>query len=159
MMGNHAMLSSIAGVESGIPVLNGSYANYRIYETKDGRFMVLGALEYKFWSVCQAVGEKQWLNDFPNQLKRPEIHADIERLFRARDFQDWIKIGKQYDCCLFPVLEISEVLKDDYVNDRDLVHILDGQSFVQTSHHSLTKSNRIAKLNEHADLLSQDPKV
>ncbi|GAA0465220.1 CoA transferase [Alkalibacillus silvisoli] len=160
MMGNHAMFSSIAGIESGIPVLNGSYANYRVYETKDQRFMTMGALEYKFWkNFCEAVGKEQWLENFPEQLIEQDTILEVEKLFLTKTFQEWTEMGKQYDCCLFPVLEIDEVINNEYVKERGLVQINNGQPFIQTHYHNIHKSEHVAELNEHDHLLSQNPKV
>ncbi|MGP4071187.1 CaiB/BaiF CoA transferase family protein [Piscibacillus sp. B03] len=154
MMGNHAMLSSTSNIESGIPVLNGSYANYRIYETKDERYMALGALEYKFWATfCEAVGQEQWLEKFPEKLTKHQAHMEVEELFLTKTFSEWIDFGRQHDCCLFPVLEIDEVLENAYVQERDLVHMNDGIPFVQTNDQTVRKSDHVAKLNEHHDLL------
>ena len=41
---------------------NGGAAFYNIYETGDGRFVTLGALEDKFWAnFCTACGRPEWI--------------------------------------------------------------------------------------------------
>ncbi|WP_175614961.1 CaiB/BaiF CoA transferase family protein [Piscibacillus halophilus] len=155
MMTNHAMLSKIAGIDSGIPVLDGSYANYRIYETKDRRYMSMGALEYKFWkNFCQAIGRDDWLAEFPERLKQPETIQEVEKVFLTKTFDEWIQVGRQHDCCLFPILEISEVLEGEYVKERGLVHEKEGRPFVQTHDQTVSKDDHIADLNEHRNFFS-----
>lgn len=154
MMGNHTMLSSVSGINSGIPVLNGSYANYRLYETKDERYMALGALEFKFWrEFCEAVGKEHWLEGFPNKLTEQQFHIEVEGLFQTKTFSEWIEFGRQHDCCLFPVLEIDEAIDSNYVNERDVVHVKNGMPFVQTHDQTVRKSDHVAELNEHHNLL------
>ena len=46
-------------------------AVHRVYETADGRFVTLGALESKFWSnFCEAVGRPEWISA-PQRPARP----------------------------------------------------------------------------------------
>ncbi|RPF51046.1 CaiB/BaiF CoA transferase family protein [Aquisalibacillus elongatus] len=158
MMENHMMLSTVANVGTGIPVLNGSYANYRIYETKDQQFVSLGALEYKFWNnFCLAVGQEDWLDHFPDQLKTPKVIKQLEQLFKTRTKAEWTTIGEEQDCCLFPVLEIDEVLKSDYINERGLLHQEDNLSYVQTHYDSKATRFDVAELAEHNRMITKDP--
>ncbi|TFB14612.1 CoA transferase [Filobacillus milosensis] len=160
MMGNHVMLNQFANLSDGIPVLNGDYANYRIYETKDSRYMSLGALEYKFWqNFCQAVNRQDWLKNFPNQLKNKDVTENVKQLFMTKTFNEWIELGEMHDCCLFPVLEIDEVMNSQYIDERDLIHCENGLPFVQPHNGYVHKSYQTAKLGEHTnDILStKDP--
>ncbi|GEL76407.1 CaiB/BaiF CoA transferase family protein [Tenuibacillus multivorans] len=161
MMGNHVMLSLLAQINSGIPVLNGSSANYHIYKTKDERFMTLGALEYKFWkNFCEAVGRVDWLESYPDHLTDQNLFEEVEQLFLTKPQSEWTEIGEEHDCCLFPVLEIGEAVKSAYVKERDLIK---NNMFVQT-HYQSAQDGVIstAKLSEHTDevlskLLNKDP--
>lgn len=109
--------------------LNHGFACYNIYETRDGRFMSLGALEPRFWkSFCQAVKKPQW--DTPRYFEpgphQAELQAQISAVFREKTMAQWTEHMEGFDCCCEPVLNLEEVLKDPHLKARrmviDMVH-------------------------------------
>ncbi len=101
--------------------LSGRQPCYRIYETADGEYVALGALEEKFWGVfCQAVDRKDLL---PHQFSEdPATTDDVEAIFRSRTREEWINLAKETkDLIITPVNSLPEVMEDPQVKDRDLV--------------------------------------
>src|SRR5699024_7370475 len=48
--------------ERGNEMLTGGRACYSVYETKDGRYLSVGALEMKFWKAfCETIGRKDFI--------------------------------------------------------------------------------------------------
>jgi crotonobetainyl-CoA:carnitine CoA-transferase CaiB-like acyl-CoA transferase len=95
----------------GIPFLRGQIVNYAIYETADGRYVSLAALEEKFWErFCRRSGREDWLQAYfsPATEENP-VYKEIKRWFRSRSLQDLEAWGREVDCCLTPVLEPEEV--------------------------------------------------
>ena len=110
-------------------VLNHGFACYNLYETKDGRYMSLGALEPQFWrAFCAAVAHPEW--DQADYLE-PGPHQEVLKsavagLFRERTQAEWIAHFAQHDCCCEPVLNLEEAQRDPHIRARqmvvDLVH-------------------------------------
>lgn len=99
--------------------LTGGIAPYRTYETKDGRFVALAALEPKFWLRLNAgLGREPSLSDLvPGPHQEPLMHQ-WEDVFRLRTLDEWREFSRAYDVCLEPVLTPAEVLRDPHLNDR-----------------------------------------
>ena len=72
------------------PVLRGDFACYYVYETADGHWMALGALEPKFWArFCRHVRRDEWVPlQFCEDPRRTEMLNDVKALFRSRDCAD-----------------------------------------------------------------------
>ncbi|MCU0587822.1 MAG: CoA transferase [Syntrophobacteraceae bacterium] len=104
--------------------LNHGYACYNVYETKDGRFMALGALEPQFWKAfCQAMEQPRW--DRPDYFDpgphQAALEAEIQAAFKDRDQAEWVEILGKYDCCCEPVLSLAEAMDDGALRARGMV--------------------------------------
>ncbi|KPB04253.1 alpha-methylacyl-CoA racemase [Bacillus sp. CHD6a] len=116
IMGTHLSIHQEVGEEQGITLLNGELISYGIYETKNGRYMALGALEYKFWqNFCEAVDREEWLGaHFSVRRATNPVAQGMEELFTSRTFEEWTIFSQRVDCCLTPVLEVGELSRYPY---------------------------------------------
>ncbi len=106
----------------GAGLLNGGAACYQIYETADGRFVTLGALEAKFWAAfCHAVDREDWIARQNDSLPQAALIGEVAALIRARARDAWVSDLADVDCCFQAVLEPSEVVDDPHVRARGLV--------------------------------------
>ncbi len=106
----------------GRDLLNGGSACYGIYETADGRFVTLGALEPKFWAAfCEAVGRPEWIARQAEPLPQDDLIAEVAELFQARTLSDWRARLGAVDCCWQPVLETEDLLTDPQAQARGLL--------------------------------------
>ncbi|WP_462408708.1 CaiB/BaiF CoA transferase family protein [Neobacillus sp. Marseille-QA0830] len=123
LLGNHVLTEQQLGTENGVPVLDGSVICYALYETSDGRFMSIGALEPKFWrNFCLAHGREDWLNaQFSQGDGDNPVYQEITALFKRKTFYEWIQFSQKVDCCLAPVLEIGELYENPYFREKELV--------------------------------------
>jgi crotonobetainyl-CoA:carnitine CoA-transferase CaiB-like acyl-CoA transferase len=103
--------------------LNGAYPFYNVYETSDGHYMTLGALEPKFWAnFCRAVGREQWIaRQFDDGERREALFAEVRALFKARPRGEWIELMRDADCCCEPVLSIGEALAHAQTTAREML--------------------------------------
>lgn len=104
--------------------LNHGYACYNVYETRDGRFMALGALEPQFWqSFCEAAGHPEWNqpNYFEPGPHQEELWKTISTLFKEKTQAEWVSHLAGYDCCCEPVLNLGEVMEDPEMHARGMV--------------------------------------
>jgi alpha-methylacyl-CoA racemase len=109
----------------GEPELAGGIACYFPYETKDGQWVSLGALEPKFWqNWCSGVGRPDLVE---KQFEHPDSDAgaEIAAVFRERTRDEWTAFAGEHDCCLEPILDLDEVLDSELVQARGMVVELD----------------------------------
>jgi alpha-methylacyl-CoA racemase len=123
LMGNHVMVEKETGSGTGITVLNGSIVSYALYETRDGRYMSIGALEPKFWSnFCKANGHEEWSRShFSKTEESNPVFQEITALFKSKSFYEWIDFAQKVDCCMAPVLEIGELFDNPYFKEKELI--------------------------------------
>jgi crotonobetainyl-CoA:carnitine CoA-transferase CaiB-like acyl-CoA transferase len=92
--------------------LGGGLVCYNIYETRDGGYMTLSALEPQFWATfCQAVGRE----DLLGQQMSPAVpgeppYEELCTLFRGRTRQEWVDSLAEVDACCEPVYTVGEAL-------------------------------------------------
>ncbi|MGC8659842.1 MAG: CaiB/BaiF CoA transferase family protein [Desulfomonilaceae bacterium] len=138
----HGLLSMatmvFAGVDAGLeqpePVkmtLNGRYPCYGIYKTLDGRYMSLGALEFKFWkNFCQAVGRDDLID---SQFAGSEIVVELQQLFASRTQREWTEFMAEVDACCEPILNLHEAVNSELAHSRSMVHQdIEGRRFLMS---------------------------
>ncbi len=107
--------------------LSGGAACYQIYETADGRFVTLGALEAKFWAnFCRALGREDWIARHGEALPQTELIAAVAEAIAARPLAAWQALLAGVDCCYQAVLEPAEVPQDPQVRARGLLRAYPG---------------------------------
>ena len=100
--------------------LAGSLTCYRPYRCADG-YVTLGALEPKFWRAwCEGVGREDLL-DHAFDPPGSDAHRAVSEIFAERTRDQWRDFASEHDCCLEPVLELSEVLESELVAAREMV--------------------------------------
>jgi alpha-methylacyl-CoA racemase len=85
-------------------LLTGGAACYRIYETADGRYLTVAALEPKFWRNLCALLDRPDLIESAFAPRLPEL----EELFRSRTQREWLELLEGKDTCVGPVLTLAE---------------------------------------------------
>lgn len=109
----------------GADQLTGGLPCYRVYETADGRFIALAALEPKFWNAfCDAVERPDW--KARGHSADSPIHADVEALFRTATRDEWVQRLVADDICCEPVLNAEEVLESALMQARGAFFQLTG---------------------------------
>ncbi len=98
--------------------LTGAYPCYNIYETADAQCMALGALEPIFWKAFCLKVERADLIDAQFDA---EQMARVAEVFKTRTRAEWIEFSQRVDCCLEPLLDVSETLEHPQVIARDLI--------------------------------------
>lgn len=105
-------------------IINGGAAFYRVYRTRDGRFVALGAIEEKFWrAFCLAVGRTEWIHRQFEPMPQNDLIAELEALFLTQGRDEWAALLAPADCCFEPVLEPAEVPAHPQCKARGLVQV------------------------------------
>ena len=117
----------------GSNLLDGGAPFYRCYETKDKKYVAVGALEKKFF--------KQLIEylDLPENMIEEQMQYDLwpkhidqfTKVFLTKTRDQWEKMLKNTDCCVTPVLDLNEA--------REHPHALERESFYE----NLPRSNNI----------------
>ena len=96
--------------ERGSNMLDTGAHFYEVYETSDGGYMAVGAIERKFYAtLLEGLGLE--LGDFPDQMDRNSWPAMKERfaaIFKTKTRAEWTEIFEDVDACTTPVLAPSE---------------------------------------------------
>lgn len=105
-------------------MLNHGYACYNLYETKDGRWMSLGALEPQFWKAfCRSVGRDDWeqAEYFKPGPHQKSLEKEVAEVFAAKTQAEWVEHFREVDCCCEPVLNLDEMMADRALRARGMV--------------------------------------
>ncbi|MBI5070793.1 MAG: CoA transferase [Deltaproteobacteria bacterium] len=101
-------------------MLNGGGACYRVYRTRDGRHVALGALEPHFFAAfCRGAGRPELAERQFDDGGRGPVE-EVEAIFLTRTREEWTRFGEEHDCCLAPVLEGDEPRSDPQLRARGL---------------------------------------
>lgn len=92
----------IWGSGRGENILDGGAFYYGTYETSDGRYMSVGALEPQFYSEFMRVLELEFDQFDSNTDKCKE---EIQRIFKTKTQKEWSELFETVDACVFPVLD------------------------------------------------------
>ncbi len=115
-------------VERGKMQLNGGMACYNVYETRDGKYITLGAIEPHFWSAfCKAVGRE----DLSGRGQDFDAIPDVVAIFKTRDLDAWLEFFKDVDACIEPVRSFGEMFENPQVRHRGLIARVDDPNFGQ----------------------------
>jgi alpha-methylacyl-CoA racemase len=83
---------------------------YEVYETSDGRFMAVGAVEPGFYRAFLS-GANLDPDRFANQMDEalwPQLKREVEAVFKTKTQDEWCAIFSGVDACVSPVLSPSE---------------------------------------------------
>ena len=90
--------------------LSGRYGCYGVYETADGRWVAVGALEPKFWAaLCRELDCEPFIADqFAENGRREVIRDHLAGVFRSRTAGEWEEKFRGKDVCVSAVLTLAE---------------------------------------------------
>ena len=125
----HADLDAGQPPVPGATLLTGGVACYAVYETADGGFLAVGALEFKFWDTfCSAIDrpdlrDQHWtLGQSPGSAAARQTIAEVAATIRSRSRAHWAETFESIDCCVTPVLSPAEALDHPQTHARGIRH-------------------------------------
>ncbi|WP_460605342.1 CaiB/BaiF CoA transferase family protein [Jatrophihabitans fulvus] len=91
-------------------LLDGGSPNYRCYETSDGRWVAVGALEPQFWeALVTTLGREVEGTPGPYDPKEwKACRAWLTETFLTRTRDEWAELFAPLDACVAPVLTLAE---------------------------------------------------
>jgi len=109
-------------------LLDGGAPYYTTYETADGGFMSVGAIEPQFFAqLCEALGVPPELRDAQEDRARwPALREALARIFRTRSRDAWTRLLEGTDACCTPVLTLAEAAAHPHHLARGALAPVDG---------------------------------
>ncbi|WP_329252471.1 CoA transferase [Actinoallomurus sp. NBC_01490] len=106
--------------DRGTNLLDSGAPFYDTYETADGLYMSVGALEPQFYAaLLHGLGLEG--EDLPGQHEQdrwPELRARFTEVFKTRTRAEWTKIFDGTDACVAPVMSLGEAPEHPHVTAR-----------------------------------------
>jgi crotonobetainyl-CoA:carnitine CoA-transferase CaiB-like acyl-CoA transferase len=90
---------------------------YNVYRTKDGKFVSLGDLEFKFWNnFCLKIDREDLIQ------KQYDISAveELKEIFLEKKREEWMEMFEGVDTMFTPVYSPREVFDDPQMKYRDI---------------------------------------
>lgn len=108
--------------ERGVNILDSGAHFYDVYETKDQRYVAVGAIEAKFYGELLS-GLGLSAGDLPAQMDRaqwPTMKEKFATIFLMKTRDEWTEIFEDLDACVTPVLSPSEAAHHPYNTARQV---------------------------------------
>jgi alpha-methylacyl-CoA racemase len=113
--------------ERGVNLLDGGAPFYDTYETRDGRYVAIGALEPQFYALLlQLTGLDPARFPQHDRASWPQLREALSRVFRSKTREEWCKIMEGTDACFAPVLSFVEAAEHPHIHARGTYFDLDG---------------------------------
>jgi crotonobetainyl-CoA:carnitine CoA-transferase CaiB-like acyl-CoA transferase len=101
-------------------LLSHRYACYNTYETADGRYITIGAVENRFWKrLCEILNAPEYSSLQYDEDRRQEIIDFFRRAIKERNLAEWEEVLGDLEICWGPIQEIEEVLQDPHFRERE----------------------------------------
>lgn len=108
-------------------ILSHRYACYNTYETADGQFLSIGAVENRFWKkLCEVLKVPDYAALQYDDQRRGEILDFMRATFRKKTLDQWEATLGDLDICWGRVQSLSEVLEDPLFREREMVVEING---------------------------------
>jgi alpha-methylacyl-CoA racemase len=96
--------------QRGVNLLDSGAPFYNVYETSDGEYVSIGAIEPQFYALLL---DKLGLaaDDLPPQMDRrhwPDVKRRLEGIFKTKTRDEWCRLLGDSDVCFAPVLSIAD---------------------------------------------------
>lgn len=95
--------------------------HYDIYETADGKFMSVGALEPKFYAnLVTTLGKPEWAEMRYLFKNMDEVRQFFTETFKSKTRDEWAEIFSTVEACVEPVYDMTEMIESPQVQAREM---------------------------------------
>jgi len=131
--------------KKGETMFTGHYPWYNVYQTKDGKYISIGALEPWFYAnLCELLGCQHFLeHQFAEGEKREEILNYFRETFLTKTRDEWVALLRQKDTCVAPVYDIDEVESDPQLIARRMI--------IESDHPTLGRVKQVGSMHKLSD--------
>ncbi|MBT8115405.1 MAG: CoA transferase [Arenicella sp.] len=102
---------------------------YDTYETSDGKFISLGAIEPQFYALMkEKMGlDEELFAEQNNPAKWPQLKAEVADVVKTKSREEWCEIMEGTDVCFAPVLDYMEATQHHHMQAREAYIKIDDQ--------------------------------
>ncbi len=98
------------------------YPWYNTYQTADGQYIAVGAVEAHFWrALCDHLGAPHYAALQYDEERRREIIAFLQETFRQKTRDEWLAELRDLEVCVAPVLDLPQALADEQAQAREML--------------------------------------
>jgi crotonobetainyl-CoA:carnitine CoA-transferase CaiB-like acyl-CoA transferase len=104
-------------------MLTGELPFYRLYLTKDSRFLSVAAIEPQFWAgLCRLIDRQDLIQDqFSPEPRRTEVIKALQSSIASKTADEWFALMQEYKLPCAPLLNLDEVLNDPQARERNMI--------------------------------------
>lgn len=158
LMKSKEMPMQVCGSENrGENVLDSGYHFYDTFETKDGKYMSVGAIEPQFYeALIKVLG----IENFDQYVDNEKLKNAFTKAFLSKTQKEWMEIFDTIDACVFPVLTPEEAQAHQHNKERKTFHSENCESSVVLPNPApkLSRTPGVLAKNQHkvkGDLVAQ----
>ncbi|MFE9407885.1 CaiB/BaiF CoA transferase family protein [Streptomyces sp. NPDC006704] len=124
----HAMVAAGGWQDRrGVNLLDGGCPFYGTYETSDGQYMAVGALEQRFYDeFVRLLGIQDVASARNDPAAWPQLRTAVADRFRTRTREEWTALFEGSDACVAPVLSLTEAPRHPHLAARATFTAYDG---------------------------------
>jgi alpha-methylacyl-CoA racemase len=105
--------------ERGTNLIDGGAPFYSVYETSDGKYLAVGALEPEFYAEFSArLGLDEPLTSQNDRSTWPQLREQIAQQVRTRTQAEWTQVFADSDACVAPVLDLGQAPSHPHLAER-----------------------------------------
>ena len=114
-----SMTDNLFTLMIGSSVITGGSPRYRLYATRDGKMLAVGALEQKFWDAfCDIANLEPHLRD--EAIDPGATASRVAELVASETAETWATRIAGRDCCCSVVATVQEAMSDSHFAGRGL---------------------------------------
>ncbi|GAA2059176.1 CaiB/BaiF CoA-transferase family protein [Catenulispora yoronensis] len=113
--------------ERGTNLLDTGAPYYDVYETADGEYMAVGAIEPRFFGeLVERLGIAHVVPEQNDRERWPHLRELLTDVFSTRTREEWTKVFEGSDACVAPVLSAKEAVEHPHLAARGTLVERDG---------------------------------
>lgn len=106
--------------------LAGGFICYDCYETADGQYLSVGALEPKFWAkFCQLAEREDLVDQQVDKQGDGKLKEEVTKLFKSKTMNEWLALLDGEDTCIEKINTVAEAVNDPQILHREMVVEID----------------------------------
>lgn len=120
----HGLLAHhLMTLDIGTNLLDSGAHFYQTYETRDGKYVAVGALEGRFYrNLLSGLGLDPATTPHQYDFSAwPQMRVRFSEIFKGKTREEWMAVFEGTDACVAPVLELDEVPLHAHNRERRLL--------------------------------------
>lgn len=108
--------------ERGVNILDGGAPFYATYETADGKWIAVGAIEPQFYAALRrvvGVADDPLFDDQHDHAAWPAQKRRLGAIVRTRTRGEWVSLAEGTDACLAPVMSLHDAPRHPHAIARN----------------------------------------